>query len=157
MGILVQFATTGRIGEVRPGMSLTEAQEILGPGQPHPVLRMRPDAQGYPHSWESLSLLTVDGTVTEVRLILQPGERFGVPATLWPDVENVSATVAQEAFTAALREAGSDFAPYDPLTLSRQEAILTNSGVIAIFGYFSSSARIEKTGSYLFALRCEKV
>lgn len=62
MNVLVDFARTGHIGPLRCGMPLTEAEDLLGPGRPHPAIRMRPDIDGYPTlgttwSWSSPNAL----------------------------------------------------------------------------------------------------
>ncbi|WP_328756664.1 hypothetical protein [Streptomyces sp. NBC_00271] len=41
MNVLVDFARTGHIGPLRCGMPLTEAEDLLGPGRPHPAIRKR--------------------------------------------------------------------------------------------------------------------
>jgi hypothetical protein len=153
MDILLEFAATGRIGAVRAGMPLAEAQELLGPGRPHPMLRMQPDASGYPYLWDSLSLEVSGGMVDEVQLSLRPGGSFQVPAALWPVQGDVSATVERYAFLAALGKAGYPAEPYTPLTLTKQSAVRTDAGTVAVFGRYEASEDIETPGYYLFAMR----
>lgn len=152
MEILLEFAATGRIGAVRAGMPLAEARELLGPGKPHPMLRVQPDASGYPYLWGSLSLAVSAGVVDEVQLRLRPGGRFEVPAALHPDSGDAPATVEREAFLAELERAGCSFEPYTPLTLSEQTAIRTAAGTVAVFGHYSASEDIPTAGHYLFAM-----
>ncbi|MER5473535.1 hypothetical protein ABZX90_26210 [Streptomyces sp. NPDC002935] len=50
--MLVDFASTGQIGPLHCGMPLAEAEDLLGPGRPHPAIQMSgPDIDGYPYSW----------------------------------------------------------------------------------------------------------
>ncbi|WP_406229222.1 hypothetical protein [Streptomyces anthocyanicus] len=51
MNVLVDFARTGRIGPLHCGMPLTEAEDLLGQGRPHPaILTKGPDIDGYPYA-----------------------------------------------------------------------------------------------------------
>lgn len=55
MSLLVDFARTGRIGPLHCGMPLSEAEGLLGPGRPHPAIRLLgPDVDGYPYAWGGL-------------------------------------------------------------------------------------------------------
>jgi hypothetical protein len=153
MDLLTELAVTGRIGSVRIGMSLLEAQELLGSGVPHPIIRMKgTQVSGYPYYWDNLELGVSDQVVDEVGLRLTPGGPFRVPAALWPGLRDVSATVEREAFMAALAKAGCQSEPFAPLTMETQSAIRTPAGVTAVFGYREASDEIAAPGSYLIAL-----
>jgi hypothetical protein len=41
MDLLVDFSLTGQIGPLRCGMSLAEAENLLGQGRPHPAIRFK--------------------------------------------------------------------------------------------------------------------
>jgi hypothetical protein len=74
MNLLVDFAQTGRIGPLYCGMPLSEAEALLGPGRPHPAIRMRgPDIDGYPYAWDGLELATAQRLVSEICIRLSPG------------------------------------------------------------------------------------
>jgi hypothetical protein len=112
---LLELAATGHVGAVRLGMPLSEVEALLGPGEPHPALLMRPGASGYPYHWDDLSLFVSDGRVDKV--MFQP--RLG--------------TVEREAFLNALRQADIEFVPVPELTHGQQNAVRTSAGTEALF------------------------
>ncbi|MFE9171863.1 hypothetical protein ACFYNZ_20585 [Streptomyces kebangsaanensis] len=68
MDVLVAFARTGRIGSLRCGMPLTEAEELLGPGRPHPAILMKgPGTDDYPYFWGGLELVVTQRAVSGIR------------------------------------------------------------------------------------------
>ncbi|MEV6236543.1 hypothetical protein [Lentzea sp. NPDC051838] len=152
MDLLIELALTGRIGPVRAGMPLSEAEALLGPGRPHPMLRMRPDADGYPYFWGSLSLEVSGGEVTRVELRLRPGTRLELPAALGSRHDGASAEVAREEFLGALKEAGCSFEADDQSAVSGQSSVTTQAGTTAFFVEFSASESVQVAGYYLVSL-----
>jgi hypothetical protein len=74
MHVLVDFARTGQLGPLRCGMPLAEAEDLLGPGRPHPAILMKgPDIDGYPYSWDGLRLVVTQRRVTELVGVLSLG------------------------------------------------------------------------------------
>ncbi|MGW3631162.1 hypothetical protein ACWD7F_13510 [Streptomyces sp. NPDC005122] len=77
MNVLVDLARTGRVGPLHCGMPLTEAEDLLGPGHPHPVLRMRPDVDGYPYAWNDLELVVTQRLVSGIQIGFGQARRPG--------------------------------------------------------------------------------
>ncbi|SHG23175.1 hypothetical protein [Streptoalloteichus hindustanus] len=132
---LWELAATGRLGRVRPGMPLAEAEDALGPGVPHPAIKMLgPSASGYPYRWGHLALFVADGRVDEVAL--EP-----------------TAPVGMETFLEGLRQANVPFEPYPELSSGQQIAMRTKVGAVAFFTHFDVSEDIERAGYYLVYVR----
>ncbi|MGW6872024.1 hypothetical protein ACWGHA_06765 [Streptomyces xanthophaeus] len=135
MDVLVGFSSTGRIGPLHCGMSLAEAEDLLGPGRPHPAHVLRPGIDGYPYSWLGLDLVVTQETVSGIWIRLRPGSPARLPSLVLPDCEAVDATVPREEFLAALDGAGCGHEVNPVLTFDDQSSILTRpAGVCAVFG-----------------------
>ena len=94
MDLLVGFASTGRIGPLRCGMSLAGAEDLLGPGRPHPAIRLKgPDIDGYPYSWGGLDLVVTQRQVSGIWIRLWPGSTVELPSLVLLGAESHSATV----------------------------------------------------------------
>jgi len=135
MTVLVDFARTGRIGPLECGMPLAEAEELLGPGHPHPAIRlMGPDIDGYPYAWGGLKLTVTRRAVSGLAIELwSPTVRL--PALVLPDSESYEATVDREQLVTALDRAGCAHYVNDRLTFGSQSSIVTRPGdVCAVFG-----------------------
>ncbi|MFJ5779056.1 hypothetical protein [Streptomyces sp. NPDC093094] len=135
MNVLVDFARTGRIGPLRCGMSLVEAEDLLGRGRPHPAhIMMGPDIDGYPYSWNGLQLVVTQRAVSGIWINLWPGSAAGLPPLVLPDSESFEATVLREELTTALDTAGCHHEANPVLTFGEQSSILTRPAeVCAVF------------------------
>ncbi|MFZ3474942.1 hypothetical protein ACODT3_01295 [Streptomyces sp. 4.24] len=134
MNVLVDFARTGRIGPLHCGMPLTEAEELLGPGRPHPAIRMRPDIDGYPYAWDSLELAVTQRAVSGISISLRPGSTTTVPSLVLRDSESYPSTVLREDLIAGLDAVGCRHYVNDRLTFGEQSSILTRpADVCAVF------------------------
>ncbi|MBB4710274.1 hypothetical protein [Streptomyces luteogriseus] len=135
MDLLVDFARTGRIGPLHCGMPLSEAEALLGPGRPHPAIRMRgPDIDGYPYAWDGLELATAQRLVSEISIRLWPGSTTKLPPLLLPEPESCSSTVLRADLIAGLDAVGCGHDADDRLTFGQQSSILTRpAGVCAVF------------------------
>jgi len=135
MTVLVDFARTGRIGPLECGMPLAEAEELLGPGRPHPAIRlMGPDIDGYPYAWGGLKLTVTRRLVSGLAIHLW-GSTAHLPALVLPDSESYDPTVDREQLVTALDSAGCAHYVNDRLTFGRQSSIVTRPGdVCAVLG-----------------------
>ncbi|MFD4139549.1 hypothetical protein [Streptomyces sp. NPDC058572] len=135
MDVLVDFARTGRIGPLHCGMTLAEAEDILGPGRPHPAHRMKGlDIDGYPYSWGGLGLAITRRSVSAVRIHLSPGSTAKLPPLVLPDSESFAATVLREELVTALDAAGCEHEVDSVLTFGRQSSMVTRpADVCAVF------------------------
>ncbi|MFJ4007543.1 hypothetical protein ACIPWL_29400 [Streptomyces sp. NPDC090023] len=135
MNVLVDFARTGRTGPIHCGMPLAEAENLLGPGRPHPAhLMLGPDIDGYPYSWDGLELDITQHTVSGIAICLWPGSTAKLPALLLPEPESFTATVLREDLITALDTAGCRHHVDDSLTFGQQSSILTRpADVRAVF------------------------
>jgi hypothetical protein len=135
MNVLVDFAGTGRIGPLRCGMLLTEAENLLGPGRPHPAILMKgPDIDGYPYSWDGLQLVVTRRVVSGIWINLWPGSTVKLPSLVLPASESFEATVLREDLVMALDTAGCEHHVNDTLTFGTQSSILTRAAdVCAVF------------------------
>ncbi|MFI1281137.1 hypothetical protein ACH4U5_10315 [Streptomyces sp. NPDC020858] len=136
MDVLVDFSRTGRIGPLTCGMSLADAEDLLGPGRPHPAHMMKgPDIDGYPYSWGGLQLVTTRRVVSGIGIRLRPGSTVSLPPLVLPDSESFEATVLREELIAALDGAGCRHVVNGVLTFDEQSSILTRpADVCAVFG-----------------------
>ncbi|MGW2348920.1 hypothetical protein [Actinacidiphila glaucinigra] len=136
MDVLVGFSRTGRLGPLHCGMTLAEAENLLGPGRPHPAHIMRgPDIDGYPYSWDGLGLVVTQRTVSGIRINLWPGSTAKLPPLVLPDSESFDATVLREDLIAALDNAGCPHAVNSTLTFGQQSSLVTQPAeVCAVFG-----------------------
>ncbi|MFF7260176.1 hypothetical protein ACFZCL_07780 [Streptomyces sp. NPDC008159] len=135
MDVLVDFSLTGRIGPLRCGMSLAEAEDLLGPGRPHPAHILKgPDIDGYPYSWGALRLEVTQRAVSGIGLDLWPGSTVRLPPLVLPDSESYETTVLREELIAALDGAGCRHVVNGNLTFGRQSSIITQpADVCAVF------------------------
>ncbi|MGW1997848.1 hypothetical protein [Embleya sp. NPDC001921] len=135
MDVLVDFSRTGRIGPLSCGMSLAEAEGLLGPGRPHPAHRMKgPDIDGYPYSWDGLQLVVTQRSVSGIRINLRPGSSAELPPLVLPDSESFGATILREELIAALDGAGCRHSVNSALTFGEQSSILAQpADVCAVF------------------------
>ncbi|MFD4674008.1 hypothetical protein ACFWNN_30115 [Lentzea sp. NPDC058450] len=149
--VVLEFATTGRIGLVHAGMALAEAEDLLGPGRPHPALRRHPEFDGYPIHWESLSLLKSGDRASEVNLELSPEHPLRLPEVLGSRHVGELGSVLMEDFLAALDEAACGYGS------ARSEEGVTHldleSGVTAIFIHSEDWYDVPVQGDYLSKLR----
>jgi hypothetical protein len=107
MDVLVSFAQSGRIGPLQCGMSLAEAEQLLGPGHPHPAHIMKgPDIDGYPYSWGSFRLVITQRAVSGIWINLWPGSTAKLPPLVLPNSESFEAIVLCEDLITALDDAG---------------------------------------------------
>ncbi|MET8225953.1 hypothetical protein [Streptomyces sp. NPDC005301] len=124
--LLVEFAGTGEIGPLHCGMPLAEAEKLLGPGRPHPAIRLKgPDIDGYPYAWGSLDLSVTRRHVSGIGLRLWPGSTVELPPLIRPGAGPCSATVLREDLIAALDAAGCRHEINSALTFGRQWSLLT--------------------------------
>jgi hypothetical protein len=135
MDVLVGFSRTGRLGPLNCGMTLAEAESLLGPGRPHPAhIMMGPDIDGYPYSWDGLGLVVTQRAVSGIRINLWPGSPARLPPLVLPDSESFAATVLREELIAALDNAGCRHAVNSALTFGRQRSVITQpADVCAVF------------------------
>ncbi|MBW4721361.1 hypothetical protein [Saccharothrix obliqua] len=139
MDVLLELVTTGRIGRVRLGMLLSEAEEVLGSGAPHPAIRLLgPEASGYPYYWGDLSLYVSDGRVD--RVVLQPSE-----------------VIERDVFLEILRRSGTAFEPHPALTFDGQSAIRTDAGAVILFAHREAAEGLDTAGHYLVLARVMEV
>ena len=120
MEFLVDFARTGRLGPLYCGMPLAAAQDLLGPGVPHPAIRMRPDIDGYSYYWGTLDLRITRGHVSGIGIeTARPGPdaRLRLPGLILPLSPSTASVVYLDDLVAALEAAGCwlRYAPSDPV------------------------------------------
>jgi len=135
MDVLVGFARTGLIGPLHCGMPLAEAEDLLGPGRPHPaILMMGPDIDGYFYSWRGLRLDVTQRTVSGIKIDLWPGSTAKLPSLVLPESESFEASVLREELMTALDAAGCEHHTNNNLTFGQQSSILTRpADVCAVF------------------------
>ncbi|WP_323136650.1 MULTISPECIES: hypothetical protein [unclassified Streptomyces] len=135
MDVLVGFSRTGRIGPLHCGMALAEAENLLGPGRPHPAHILKgPDIDGYPYSWDGLRLVVTQRAVTGIWINLWPGATVKLPPLVLPDSESFEATVLREELIAALDDAGCLHEANSALTFGEQSSLITQpADVCAVF------------------------
>ncbi|GLX21995.1 hypothetical protein [Streptomyces lavendulae] len=150
MNVLLDFAATGRIGPLHCGMPLTGAEEVLGPGRPHPQIVMKgPDFDGYPYAWGGLELVVTRRHVSGISLRLDPGSVARLPPEVLPDAGVYEATVLREDFTAALDAAGCGYVTNAVLTFDEQSAVTTRpAGVNVLFGMPARGADVPDRGRF---------
>ncbi|WP_030429412.1 hypothetical protein [Allokutzneria albata] len=138
MDVLVDFAGTGRLGPLRRGMPLTEAEDLLGPGRPHPAIVMKgPAIDGYPYYWSGLSLVVTERIVSGIRIDLWPGSSASLPPLVLPGSESFEAPVLRKDLAAALDAAGCEHHVHDELTFGNQSCIRTRPADVYAFFYHS--------------------
>ncbi|MFE3790530.1 hypothetical protein [Streptomyces goshikiensis] len=134
MDVLVDFARTGRIGPLHCGMPLTQAEDLLGPGRPHPAIRMRPHIDGYHHAWNGLELSITQRLVSGISISLRPGSTTKLPPLVLPDSESYPSTVLREDLIAGLDAVGCRHDINNRLTFGEPSSILTQPAhVCAVF------------------------
>lgn len=135
MNVLVDFARTGRVGPLHCGMTLREAEELLGPGRPHPaIVMLGPDIDGYPYSWDGLQLVVTRKTVSGIWINLWASTAAKLPPLVLPASESYDARVLREDLLTALDAAGCGHCVDDTLTFGDQSSILTlPAHVCAVF------------------------
>lgn len=136
MDVLVDFSLSGQLGPLNCGMTLAEAENLLGPGRPHPAHILKgPDIDGYPYSWNGLRLVVTQRTVSGIWINLWPGSAAKLPPLVLPDSESFDATVLREELIAALDEADCQHAVNSTLTFGEQSSLITQpADVCAVFG-----------------------
>ncbi|WP_086821642.1 hypothetical protein [Allokutzneria sp. NRRL B-24872] len=155
LDVLVDFARTGRVGPLRCGMSLAEAEDLLGPGRPHPAIVMKgPDINGYPYSWSALDLSVTRRTVSSIRINLWPGSTATLPPLVLPDAVPFDATVLREDMLAALDDAGCAHEVDENLTFGNQSGTLAQpAGVGMIFCLPASNTDVaDRDRHYLVSI-----
>ncbi|MEU7736550.1 hypothetical protein AB0B51_26160 [Streptomyces griseus] len=132
---LVDFARTGRIGPLICGMPLAEAEDLPGPGRPHPAHVLKgPDIDGYPYSWNGLRLVVTQRTVSGIWIDLRPGSTVKLPPLVLLDSESFEATVPREELITALDAAGCRHEVNPVLTMGQQSSIITQPAEVrAVF------------------------
>lgn len=114
MDLLVEFARTGRIGPLRCGMWLSEAEDLLG---------------GHPGQWGDLELTTSARQVTGMAIRAPaPGRRFNLPARILPDQS--AAPILLDDLTLALNAAGARH-ELQPISIPRQRLLHIEPGGVA--------------------------
>ncbi|MFD7879108.1 hypothetical protein ACFV5G_34295 [Streptomyces sp. NPDC059766] len=116
-------------------MPLAEAEDLLGPGRPHPAHIMKgPDIDGYPYSWDGLKLDVTQRAVSGIGIHLWPGSTVKLPALVLPESEAFEANVLREELITALDTAGCEHHVNGTLTFGQQSSILTRpANVYAVF------------------------
>ncbi|MEU3460494.1 hypothetical protein ABZ721_11135 [Streptomyces sp. NPDC006733] len=116
-------------------MSLTEAEDLLGPGRPHPAhMLMGPEIDGYPYSWDGLQLVVTQRAVSGIWINLAAGSTAHLPPLVLPDSELFEATVLREELLTTLDDAGCRHVRNSTLTFGEQSSILTQpADVCAVF------------------------
>ncbi|MFF5494115.1 hypothetical protein [Streptomyces aquilus] len=150
LNVLVDFARTGRIGPLECGMPLAEAEELLGPGCPHPAIRMKgPDIDGYPYAWGSLKLTVTRRAVSGLGLDVYPGSTVRLPELVLPDAESYESAIDRERLLAALDDAACVYDLNDRLTFGEQSSILTRpTHVCAVFGLRDRQDQVPHPGRH---------
>ncbi|MFD1935491.1 MULTISPECIES: hypothetical protein [Nonomuraea] len=135
LNLVVEFGLTGQVGPLHCGMPLDQAEEILGPGRPHPAIVMKGhDLDGYPYSWGSLDLVVTQQSVSGIWIRLRAGSNAHLPSIVLPDSHSHSATVRREAFVSALEVSGCAHEVEQSLTFGTQFSIRTQpADVCAVF------------------------
>ncbi|MER5381916.1 hypothetical protein ABT040_16780 [Streptomyces sp. NPDC002688] len=135
--ILVDFASTGRVGPLHCGMPLAGAEDLLGPGRPHPAIQLLgPDTDGYPYSWGGLDLVITERHVSGIWIWIRlwPGSTVKLPPPVLPGAPSYSATVLREELIAALDTAGCRHEINSVLTFGEQSSLRTvPADVCAVF------------------------
>ncbi len=140
MEMLVAFAATGELGPLRCGLPLSEVEQMLGPGQPHPAIRMRPGIDGYPYTWHSLALEVTQQHISAVELRLYPGTIVRLPRLVLAEPVVDPIAILREDLTDELDLAGCRHDINDQLTFGHQSSIIVrDTGVIAVFSLPSRS------------------
>lgn len=154
MDLLIEFAGTGRVGPIHGGMTLAEASAVLGPGRPHPAIRLLGDkADGYPYVWDALSLDITRDRVSSIKLVTWPGHIFSVPSPLPLEGGPWESTVTKQEFLAALDEARVEYEDREVHGTDRQSAIrVAVTAVRAMFGEFDETDLPGRAGNYLLAV-----
>lgn len=155
MDVLVDFARSGRIGPLHCGMPLAEAEDLLGPGRPHPAILMKgPDIDDYPYSWSGLELYVTKRVVSGLWINLGHSPTVKLPSLVLPGSTSFEATVAREDLLAALDAADCEYRVNDILTFGSQSSILTRpANVCAVFTRPGPKDRVPDHGrQYLRAI-----
>lgn len=141
LNLLVDFAKTGRIGPLHCGMPLTEANDLLGPGRPHPAIRLKgPDIDGYPYTWGNLELAVTQRAVSGICINSRPGSTVTLPPLVLPESASFEAAITREELISALNDAGCHHQPNSALTFGTQSSIITHpEAVCAVFSLPRSS------------------
>ncbi|WP_143267979.1 hypothetical protein [Amycolatopsis alba] len=154
LDLMLEFAGSGRIGPIHGGMPLTEAFKILGPGHPHPAIRLLGDkAEGYPYDWDSLSLSVTRNHVSSIRIEAWPGKNFSVPPSLAGQGGPQDSTITKKDFLAALDDARIDFEHTEVHGTDQNSAIrIIATGVSALFGFFDGTEAVSHSSDYLISV-----
>ncbi|MFI5558053.1 hypothetical protein [Amycolatopsis japonica] len=154
MNLLIELAGTGAVGPIHGGMTLAEATAVLGPGHPHPAIRLLGGkADGYPHRWDSLYLTFTRDRVSSIKLEPWPGHTFSVPSPLAPEGGPYESTVTKQEFLAAVDEARIGYADDEHLTSGDQTAIrFADTAATALFAEIDDKILPGRPGCYLLAV-----
>lgn len=154
MDLLIEFAGTGRVGPIHGGMTLAAASAVLGPGHPHPAIRLLGGkADGYPYRWDSLSLDVTRDRVSSIKLETWPGHTFSVPSPLTPKGGPHESTVTKHEFRAALDDAHVGYSIEEPYLIDRQSVIrVAGTAVTALFSRFDEKNLGVRPGDYLLSV-----
>jgi hypothetical protein len=116
-------------------MTLDQAEDILGPGTPHPAIQLKgPDLDGYPYSWGSLKLSVTKKTISGIATFLWAGSTPTLPTAVLPGSKSYSATIVREDLIAALDAADCRYEVEPMLTFGGQSSIRTQpADVCAVF------------------------
>ncbi|MGI5421831.1 hypothetical protein [Actinomadura luteofluorescens] len=135
LDLLVEFGLTGQIGPLYCGMRLDRAEEILGPGRPHPAHVLKGlDLDGYPYSWGGLDLVVTQRSVSGLWIRLRSGSTVRLPSIILPSAHPHAATVLRADFVSALDAAGCAHEIEQGLTFGTQSSIRTRpADVCAVF------------------------
>jgi hypothetical protein len=113
--LLVEFGRTGRIGPLRCGMWLSEAEDLLG---------------GHPDEWGDLELTTTGRQITAMAIRAPaPDRRITLPARVLPD-RTATAPVLLDDLTLALNAAGARH-ELRPIGMPRQRLLHIEPGGVA--------------------------
>ncbi|MFA1552023.1 hypothetical protein [Actinomadura chokoriensis] len=152
LDLLVEFGLTGQVGPLHCGMHLDQAEEILGPGRPHPAHVLKgSDLDGYPYSWGGLDLVVTQRSVSGIWIRLQAGSTAHLPPIILPGSHSHPATVLREDFISALNTAGCAHEIEQSLTFRSQSSIRTQpADVCAVFFPPHQDQHVpEREGLYL--------
>lgn len=147
--VVLELATTRRIGPAHAGMALVDAEALFGPGRKHPALLMHPEYNGYPIKWGNLVLTKAGDRTDEVELQLDPEYPLSLPEALGSKHVGESGAVLLEDFLSALEEAGCTWEREADSGVTGQTNFELDTGVRAIFVRSRERDDVPVRGDYL--------